>query len=121
MFFHEDWFMRQIEMLLSAIIQKITKSGESQETELDATIRRETERLLREKDVCGAENHLFAQAEENAGNPVFLKIALDFYSEANKMSDEELEAHNFSRDEIYDGIKEICRICGVDDASFYVI
>ena len=42
MFFHEDWFMRQIEMLLSAIIQKITKSGESQETELDATIRRET-------------------------------------------------------------------------------
>ena len=52
---------------------------------------------------------------------MFLKIALDFYSEANKMSDEELEAHNFSRDEIYDGIKEICRICGVDDASFYVI
>lgn len=121
MFFHEDWFMRQIEMLLSAILRKITKDGESQETELDSTIRRETERFLKEKDICGAENYLFAMAEENIGDPVFLKTALDFYSEINKMSDEELEHSDFSRDEIYDGIKNICRACGVDDASFYVI
>lgn len=121
MFFHEDWFMRQIEMLLSAIIQMILKNGEPQESEQELEVRTQTEQLLAKKDICAAENYLFEKAEQFSGNPAFLKTALDFYYELNKMSDEELLQHNFSRDEIYDGIREICRMSGIDDANFYLI
>lgn len=121
MFFHEDWFMRQIEMLISAIIQMLSKDGESQESEQDLEVRRQTEQLLAKKDICAAENYLFEKAEQLSGNPVFLKTALDFYSQVNKMSDDELEQHNFSRDEIYDGVREICRMSGIDDANFYIM
>lgn len=112
--------MRQIEMLIAAIIQKFIK-GEAQETAQDIEIRAEIERLLSKKDICAAENYLFARAQENDLNPAFLKTALDFYAEINKLTDEELEQCNFTRGEIYDGIKEICRICNADDASFYII
>lgn len=121
MFFHEDWFMRQIEMLLSTIIHILSENKETQESEQDLEVRWQTEQLLDEKDICAAENYLFEKAEQFLGNPVFLKTALDFYSQVNKMSDEELEQHNFSRDEIYDGIKEMCRINGIDDTIFYII
>ncbi len=121
MLFHEDWFMRQIEMLLSTIIHILSENKETQESEQDLEVRWQTEQLLDEKDICAAENYLFEKAEQFLGNPVFLKTALDFYSQVNKMSDEELEQHNFSRDEIYDGIKEMCRINGIDDTIFYII
>lgn len=121
MLFHEDWFMRQIEMLLSTIIHILSENKEAQESEQDLEVRWQTEQLLDEKDICAAENYLFEKAEQFLGNPVFLKTALDFYSQVNKMSDEELEQHNFSRDEIYDGIKEMCRINGIDDTIFYII
>lgn len=121
MFFHEDWFMRQIEMLLSTIVHILSENKETQESEQDLEVRWQTEQLLDEKDICAAENYLFEKAEQFLGNPVFLKTALDFYSQVNKMSDEELEQHNFSRDEIYDGIKEMCRINGIDDTIFYII
>ena len=121
MFFHEDWFMRQIEMLLSTIIHILSENKETQESEQDLEVRWQTEQLLDEKDICAAENYLFEKAEQFSGNPVFLKTALDFYSQVNKISDEELEQHNFSRGEIYDGIKEMCRINGIDDTIFYII
>lgn len=121
MFFHEDWFMRQIEMLLSTIVHILSENKETQESEQDLEVRWQTEQLLDEKDICAAENYLFEKAEQFLGNPVFLKTALDFYSQVNKMSDEELEQHNFSRDEIYDAIKEMCRINGIDDTIFYII
>lgn len=121
MFFHEDWFMRQIEMLISAIIKTLSKEGASQESEQELEVRIQTEQMLDKKDICGGENYLFEKAEKFRGSPVFLKTALDFYLQVNKMSDEELEQHNFSRDEIFDGAKEMCRINGIDDANFYII
>ena len=121
MFFHEDWFMRQIEMLIAAIIQMLLKNGKSQESEQELEVRLQTEQLLDKKDICAAENYLFEKAEKFRGSPVFLKTALDFYLQVNKMSDEELEQHNFSRDEIFEGVKEMCRVNGIDDANFYII
>lgn len=108
-------------MLLSTIIHILLENSESQETEQDLEVRWQTEQLLDEKDICAAENYLFEKAEQYSGNPVFLKTALDFYSQVNKMTNEELEQHNFSRDEIYDGIREMCRINGIDDSIFYII
>lgn len=49
MFFHEDWFMRQIEMLLSTIIHILSENKETQESEQDLEVRWQTEQLLDEK------------------------------------------------------------------------
>lgn len=54
MFFHEDWFMRQIEMLLSTIIHILSENKETQESEQDLEVRWQTEQLLDEKDICAA-------------------------------------------------------------------
>ena len=43
-----------------------------------------------------------------------LKIALFFYSYLNDLSDEYLEKHNFSREEIADGLKNITNKYGVN-------
>ena len=110
MFFENDWIMRQIHMLVQFIarivFQKDTVSyeieDESRLTDTDELYQR-LQALLKEGNICEAEDLLF---DNRADSDAYLALALDFYQTVAKMSDEELERHNFSRQEIYDGIKE---------------
>ena len=43
---------------------------------------------------------------------------MTFYADINKLSDEELEEHNFSRKEILDGIRDICAIYNIQYGLF---
>jgi len=69
-------------------------------------------RLLSEGKICAAEDLLFDNFD--AYDNEFLKLLLYFYATINRLSDEELEARNFSRDEIKDGLYEIMRRRGID-------
>lgn len=60
--------------------------------------------LLKEGKICEAEDLLF---ENRSDSDQYLALALHFYQTLSKMSDDELEQHNFSRQEVYDGLKEV--------------
>lgn len=72
--------------------------------------------LLKRGEICAAEDRLFEALE--AGEPDGLRAALRFYQALNQLSDAELRQGNFSREEIFDGLKEACLLCGVDEDLF---
>jgi hypothetical protein len=111
MFYENDWVMRQINMLVQfaarVIFHKDTVEYDiKDETNLTGTddLYLQIQKLLREGKICEAEDLLF---ENRSDTEAYLTLALDFYQKLSKMSDEELEQRNFSRQEIYDGLKEI--------------
>ena len=75
--------------------------------------------LLEElKDLCGrgeinqAENLLFERLDFS--DPSTFPIALEFYQHLNRFSDRELEAWDYSREEIYEGLRDCALEYGVD-------
>ena len=111
--------MKQIEIISAMLAYMIwgkKSEGEYEEIEKEASqtnlLFSGIYDLLKQGRICEAENRLFdAAAEDDANVP---EAALLFYKELGKMSDEELEAHDFSRGEILDGIKDICDMYGVE-------
>lgn len=68
-----------------------------------------------------AENRLYDITEERKKQD--LEVALLFYSYLNNQSDEYLEEHGFSRDEVKSGLMDISKRYGVDgfvDAFLYM-
>ncbi|KEH91968.1 DUF6483 family protein [Clostridium massiliodielmoense] len=63
-------------------------------------------KLFHEGNYNKAEDLLFDELKKN-NSPDVYEIALQFYNSLEKKSDEELYAHNFSRDEIYQGLNDI--------------
>lgn len=104
MFFSEDWFIRQIEMLIAALIDAIFehKPSENPYTAEQITVND----LIDKNKICEAENFLFETAKQkgNENNGEFLVTVLDFYQRINCMSEEELNAAGFSHDEIKQGL-----------------
>lgn len=119
MYCHEDWLMRQIEAMVSAIISVVfhkTPKSEHIETEInisdaDDSGRRDTIiSFLREGKICEAENWLYENMNED--DISWLNTAVYFYSKLNKLSDEYLAAHDFSREEIESGLSAVCGLYG---------
>ena len=115
--FQQDWLMRQIQMLSQfvaklifkkdAIKYEITNELNLTRTDLLYGALRE---LLLKSEICEAENLLFDNYEDSEE---YLKLAVDFYDSLNKMDDAELEAGNFSREEIREGLSELLRRYGI--------
>ena len=119
MYCHEDWLMRQIETMVSAIISVIFhKSPKSEEIGTEIKVsdtvdpsRRDTIiAFLQEGRICEAENWLYENMNEN--DVSWLNAVVYFYAEVNKLSDEYLSAHDFSREEIESGLSEVCGLYG---------
>ena len=119
MYYHEDWLMRQIETMVSAIISFVfytSPKSESIETEMtisdavDSGKRETIIAFLQEGKICEAENWLYENMDED--DMSWLNTAVYFYSKINKLSDEYLAAHNFSREEIESGLSEVCGLYG---------
>ena len=114
MYFEQDWIMRQIEMLIQFVTRMIFHKDSISYKIVDETNLSQTDllykrlrNLIRERKICEAENMLFENID--ADNKEYLALALDFYQTINQMTDDELEAHNFSKQEINDGIEDIMR------------
>lgn len=70
---------------------------------------------IKQKDdgfINEAENRIYEIIEE--GKKIDLEIALLFYSYLNDKTDKFLEEHNYSRDEIKTGLKDITARYGVN-------
>ena len=119
--FTDDYIMRQIEML-SRSLAKVFFNKDTETLEIlgdDAQIDELAlaERIVREKtdsrNINEAENYLYELIEEGP-TPGKLKLALWFYHELRKMTDEELEAADFSREEIEEGLEGVLKFYNIE-------
>ncbi len=115
--FEQDYVMRIIKELVRAILKLLFNiDTDSPSTELleDEKEQQKLDALLDMVDagsINEAENIIYEITEN--GDKVNLEIALLFYSYLNDKSDDFLEEHNFSRDEIKSGLKDISSRYGV--------
>lgn len=117
----QDWIMRQIETLTLSIakliFQKDTpdyRPGEDGRTDADA-LYTSLLTFIGQSQYGDAENLLFeAMDEAEEPDPAFLDVANDFYARLNLLSDQELAAGGFSRQEIEDGLRDVMDQFGVE-------
>ena len=122
---HQDWLMRQIEIigrtLAKLIFNKetteyvITDHRKFSETDM---IYNELQKLIDEGKLNEAENLLFdkiyEEIEENPESRLYLEVAIDFYSRLNEMESRVLESYDFEREEVDEGIREVAEIYGIN-------
>ena len=115
LFIQYDWFLFQIQMLALAIARIVFGKGsleyETESEEIPTTtdlLHRRLLELLAKKRICEAENLLFDSLDPH--NKSGLALALDFYDRLNKLTDEELEQNNFSREEIDSGLRDVMKL-----------
>ncbi len=115
--FEQDYVMRIIKEMVRAILKLLFNiDTDSPSTELleDEKEQQKLDALLDMVDagsINEAENIIYEITEN--GDNVNLEIALLFYSYLNDKSDDFLEEHNFSRNEIKSGLKDISSRYGV--------
>ena len=116
--FEQDYVMRLIKEMVRAILKllfNIDTDSPSAELLEDAKEQQTLDELLDMVDngfINEAENKIYEITEE--GKKTDLEMALLFYSYLNDKSDEFLEAHNYGRDEIKAGLKDITVRYGID-------
>ena len=121
--FQDDWVMRQIEMMARFVANVVfgKKEGEVQSEIVgdisdsntlthEDMVHLELMKMIREGDIGTAEDVLF---ENMIYSDKYIELATDFYQKLNSLTDEQLEAGNFSRDEVYNGYIEIMSLLGV--------
>lgn len=116
--YHQDWIMRQIQMIIQFIVKLIWNKDVIEYEILDYdrllaadVLYKDLLALSDRGEICKAEDLLFERLD--AGNREYLKIAVVFYQKISLLSDGELEAANFSREEIADGLGEIMKRFGL--------
>ena len=113
--FEQDYVMRLIKEMVRAILKllfNIDTDSPSAELLEDVKEQQTLDELLDMVDNGFIKNKIYEITEE--GKKTDLEMALLFYSSLNDKSDEFLEAHNYSRDEIKAGLKDITVRYGVD-------
>ena len=89
----QDWMMRQIETMTLAIAKLMFHKDSA------------------EYEMRGGQDLLYSSL--NTEDHAFLEAAVDFYFRLNLLSDQELEAGNFSRQEIEEGLRDVMDQYGV--------
>lgn len=114
--YEQDYFMRMIHEMVRMLIKLLTGKDTERYDQVEfkeEQAREDYERLIGLADggdICGAENELVENAD--IGNPDDLCKAVFFYRHLNGMSDEFLEAHDFSREEIAQGLRYMADMYG---------
>lgn len=117
--YHQDWVMRQIEMMAKMIAKLIFKkdniqfnvSDESNSLEIHRLYERLVD-LINQLRLNEAENILFE--EINNSDLIYIEVAMDFYDRLNKLSDEELEIGNFTREEVKLGLEDVLKLYNIN-------
>ena len=114
-----DWLLKQINVV-SEFLQKLftdmetsRKLNENEQYQKDSfEFERLLENLIEEDRINDAENILFEKLETN--NLMYATIATRFYDKLKGLSDEKLQKSNYSRDEILQGLNDMCDMCGLE-------
>ena len=116
--FQHDWIMRQIDAVLSFMVFLVTgkktllsledfaeKASQGNEFHL------QLDELVKQGKICEAENMLFNAIDQEDRS--VLESAILFYANVNKLSDDDLEECEFSRDEVREGLRDVCSAYGI--------
>lgn len=119
--YEQDYIMRLIKdmarMIARLLLGKDSPAYELPEEEekdsgADAAYR-ELARLIDEGRINEAENRLCDYLDQGSGSREELAAALGFYDYLSGCSEDFLEEHDYSREEIYDGLRELAARFGV--------
>ena len=114
----QDWFERQVEALGKAFAgvifgkEKLLDLAEkydavlTQETLDEDILERMLKKYVENGKLCDAEDLLFESLKENV-TPQKIIVCLNFYNQLNDLDENYLNQHNFSKDEIREGIEEL--------------
>ena len=116
--FQQDWILRQIEMI-GVILARLLFGKDKPDYEIvekeklsdSDQLYIELIRMLDEGKINEAENRLYEELDP-ARLPM-LELALAFYSRLNQFDDAYLEAHNYSRQEIEEGLHAATKLFGI--------
>ena len=113
--------MRQVDMLVQALSRILLGkdadeqlAGEFDEFRISGEsglFSAELGALLEQGELNRAENLLFERIA--GGDPAYIRPGLMFYSRLNQRSDDFLEKHGFSREEIGEGLQDLTRAYGI--------
>ena len=114
-----DWLLKQINVV-SEFLQKLftdmetsRKLNENEQYQKDSfEFERLLENLIEEDRINDAENILFEKLETD--NLMYATIATRFYDKLKGLSDEKLQKSNYSRDEILQGLNDMCDMFGLE-------
>ncbi|MEG0230061.1 MAG: DUF6483 family protein [Oscillospiraceae bacterium] len=124
--FRDDFILRQIDMMIQVIAKLIFSKDNidyeiEDENDLSSTdyIFIKVKELLAKNDFCTAEDILMDAVRENSihADKMFFNLALWFYDQLNKKTDDQLEENNFSRDEITEGLNKVSKLYNIDLSS----
>ena len=120
--FQDDWIMRQIDIVARFVANLVFNKNEISYQPETTEMLSETDRLhlqlnslIKEGRIGEAEDVLFDNA---VFSDKYIELATDFYRRLNSMTDRELDAGGFSREEIFDGYTEILTMLGVPVEQF---
>lgn len=109
--FEQDYIMRIIKDVIRMVLKlvfHIDTESPTEELVMDAESKYALEQLMKQVDdgqINEAENKLFAMTEDMEKQS--LEVALLFYSYLNDKDDDFLEEHDFSREEVKNGLEHI--------------
>ena len=112
----QDYIMRQIKNIINAAVRLVCKVDTTaqfrQEMKMDAFANRLTD-TAGSGNINEAENLLYEKTDTQ--DPDTFRAGLFFYDYLNSMDDAFLEAHDYSREEIQDGLQRLAKEYGVGD------
>lgn len=117
MAYEQDYIMRMIKEMVRALMSVLLKKRFHEldlEEKAEITGDDETKELFVLADtgkINEAENLLLENADFS--NPRFIQEAMAFYEHINEYDDEFLKEHNYTREEIVDGLKDILNYYGL--------
>lgn len=115
--YKKDWLLDQIDDLVEFLSRVFLNQANTEyltENIVNSTadsLHNELNLLLAEGKINEAENLLFDKIDVT--NTKHLSVALNFYDKLNKFNDETLEASNYSREEINQGLHDILNQFGI--------
>lgn len=119
--YEKDYIMRLIKEMVRALLKLLFNIDTT--VSMDEVIRQAEEKLLLEKlismidegKICEAENELYEITAD--GDRRYLKPALIFYYRLAEKGDEYLFEHNFSMNEVKEGVEALAQRYKIDDLS----
>lgn len=121
--FQNDYIMRQVEMLGRFLAKMIfNKETTVYEVIIDeegniteaGLLYLDLKTMIKEGKINEAENFLFDRIETTYDKE-YLEIAIDFYSQLNNLPNEFLEEHDFSREEVMEGLSRVKQLYGIEE------
>ena len=107
----EDWMMRQVDALARSIAYLVFQKESTGYVPAGDELHRRLLEKVNAGDIGGAEDLLFAESDPDDRR--YLELAVDFYARLNDLTDAQLEAAGFGRDELEEGLRDMAGRFGV--------